>query len=357
MPSSASPSVTPSPLASSTSVEAAISTTPETSISTISPPASFTTPYSFPPECGTVSWNITIKQMPLPWYNSASPEALLHETFLYIPETADYVNSANEKTITDYYSSCFRPPPVEANLLQSYDTPRRDRKGVYRGAVCPQGWAALNLGLMSDCASNYRYGPRTTTCAKTWSTAICCKSGDQVAADTWRLDYLPEDRITSRYNASVCAHIITAPQDNMIATVMEYYTKRKIRESYRVYPNRITYGCRGGPECTTLTQTITSPGWESVNEYTAIYWSGGRAFYPPWSMEWNAEDNLTLEPPWPVLTSDMLIPTWVPGQNVSAGVYDNEEAAESGGARGGARGAARVRGAPDYKRGPSKGDD
>lgn len=31
----------------------------------------------------------------------------------------------------------------------------------------------------------------------------------------------------------------------------------------------------------------------------------GRAFYPPMSMEWLEEDNKTLDPKWPTLTSNI----------------------------------------------------
>ena len=66
---------------------------------------------------------------------------------------------------------------------------------------------------------------------------------------------------------------------------------------------------------------------------TAAFMSG-RAFYPPLSLEWVEEDNQTLSPKWPTLTSDMLIPTLDPGQYSSynwlemnkAGVYDNKGA-------------------------------
>lgn len=34
-------------------------------------------------------------------------------------------------------------------------------------------------------------------------------------------------------------------------------------------------------------------------------------------MEWFEEDNETLSPKWPTLTSDMLIPTWTPGETVN----------------------------------------
>ena len=241
-------------------------------------------PYSFPPECDTVSWNITIKQQALLPYDFESPQASTHETFLYIPETADYFNSANEKTITDYYSSCFRPPPGEATLLGKYSSQSWDRQGVYRDAVCPQGWAALNVGLVTDCGPTHLHVLRTTTCTKTWSTAMCCKSGDQVVADTWRLDYLPDDHITSSYNAWVCAHIIP-PQRDLLATVMEYYAKLRISERYTVYTYTVTNGCSGGPDCTAITQDITSPIWSRTRIRHNLLVRRPRIFTP--SGQWN----------------------------------------------------------------------
>lgn len=47
----------------------------------------------------------------------------------------------------------------------------------------------------------------------------------------------------------------------------------------------------------------------------------GRAFYAAMSMEWFEEDNKTLDPKWPTLTNDMLIPTWTPGMSPSNGIF------------------------------------
>lgn len=65
--------------------------------------------------------------------------------------------------------------------------------------------------------------------------------------------------------------------------------------------------------------------YDTVETTSIIYWRGGRAYYPGWSIEWMAEDNVTLNPPWPTLTSDMVVPTWVPGENIkNYGQYDNK---------------------------------
>ena len=64
-------------------------------------------------------------------------------------------------------------------------------------------------------------------------------------------------------------------------------------------------------------------------DYTQLTlpFSEGRAFYPAMTMEWLEEDNKTLDPKWPTLTSDMLVPTWTPEMNLSdviyTGVFDN----------------------------------
>lgn len=65
--------------------------------------------------------------------------------------------------------------------------------------------------------------------------------------------------------------------------------------------------------------TLTTTGIYTPIEYTQLTlpFTKGRAFYPAMSMEWFEEDNKTLNPKWPTLTSDMLIPTWSPGSTSS----------------------------------------
>lgn len=97
-------------------------------------------------------------------------------------------------------------------------------------------------------------------------------------------------------------------EDNILGagpfvTAMPYTTRYKVNETFGNYD-----------------------GYDTVETTSIIYWIGGRAYYPGWSVEWMAEDNVTLSPPWPTLTSDMVIPTWVPGKNImdNYGQYDNK---------------------------------
>lgn len=88
---------------------------------------------------------------------------------------------------------------------------------------------------------------------------------------------------------------------------------------FSIYTNTIT---RDG-------STLTTTGIYTPIVYTQLTlpFTKGRAFYAAMSMEWFEEDNKTLEPRWPTLTSDMLIPTWSPGSTSSIfnynGVFDH----------------------------------
>lgn len=115
-----------------------------------------------------------------------------------------------------------------------------------------------------------------------------------------------------RTSVRACVQTITVADNHIFGgepavTAMPYSTWYKVNESWA-----------GGPEKSYY-------DYERVTTTSTIFWVGGRAYYPGWSVEWVAEDNATLNPPWPTLTSDMVIPTWVPGAIVSnPGQYHNK---------------------------------
>lgn len=158
---------------------------------------------------------------------------------------------------------------------------------------------AFNVGLTRG-GKNYE---TRTESMSTWSTAVCCKSGHEVVTDTFRL-YYESDLLTGK-RAWACAQT-TMGEDNILGagpfvTAMPYTTRYKVNETVGNYYD-----------------------YDTVETTSIIYWRGGRAYYPGWSVEWMAEDNVTLDPPWPTLTSDTVIPTWVPGENITHnyGQYD-----------------------------------
>ena len=110
-----------------------------------------TTPYVFPPEC-TFNYAMTSSTSAI-----SDDFGRAEETFLYM-----------EMYKNEHFSSC---QPTGA--VEGYDKQygRLKALSVYRGAVCPSGWMAFDVGL----ASHTLETSRKTLPPETWSTARCCK--------------------------------------------------------------------------------------------------------------------------------------------------------------------------------------
>lgn len=98
-------------------------------------------------------------------------------------------------------------------------------------------------------------------------------------------------------------------------------THGKVGEHHRICVQTWHADIRGtAPTRSVERETSLANGWT----YTTEAWPTGTAYYPEWSVEWAASDVSTLSPPWPPLSSNMLIPTWTEGMYVFPGVYDGE---------------------------------
>lgn len=262
-----------------------------------------------------------------------------YETFLYLPLNDEEWMA----TKSEYYQKCHRP----AGATQPYAYGLGGESAVYRAAVCPKDWQAFEVGMGSRRES-------------TWSTALCCKrlvfeiiallivsyakrnehapsadkcySGDMVTTDIWHIGY---DKVN--YGATTnkaCARVIDATNDRapggLFATRLEFRTQRIVNETAFTLTDTYTFYSRtrfSGDQTTSIntrTRTFIKYHYDTEDITSTVYFTGGRALYPAWSMEWVAEDNASLDPPWPTLTSDMLIPTWSPNMSFDEGQYDNK---------------------------------
>lgn len=172
--------------------------------------------------------------------------------------------------------------------------------------------------------------------ANIWSTAHCCKIGHSLVSDVWYLSYEPGYYLSGSTIRAVCVQTFATDKGEHgglqdVVTAVPYTTREINRETFSVWTKTITGYYQTNrlftTQSTSLSTWTVTPnnydwGWNSTT--STVYWTGGRAYYPPWSVEWVAEDNVTLNPPWPSLTSDMLIPTWTPGMSVVEGFYDNK---------------------------------
>ena len=226
--------------------------------------------------------------------------AKITDTFLYVPSPEIYLDPPANET---YFSNCYQPADKTLGYAAENDNwlPHSYTGNVYRKAVCPSDWVAFNVGLSSRGKDIYQ---TRTESMSTWSTAICCKLGHEVVTDTFRL----YGTTSEGERAWACAQtMFQNPGNGGIVTAMPYTTQYRVNETVNPFYD-----------------------YDEVETTSTIYWRAGRAYYPGWSVEWMAEDNATLDPPWPTLTSDMLIPTWVPGTNVSNhGSYDNKGSGRS----------------------------
>ena len=228
--------------------------------------------------------------------------------------------------MSDYYRKCHRPAMETDPYAAMGSYQRFYQSAVYRGAVCPKDWMAFEVGMTSSVRL-------ASTPQSTWSSAFCCKSGDKLDTVVWDLGY---EAFFEPYRKEKHACVQTIISHNKIlgvgdlATKLEFTKYVKANESawtetrtVTEYP-QTTYPDDQTTSISTWTNTITWYDWDREDITTTVYWPGGRAFYPAWSIEWTAEDNATLDPPWPTLTSDMLIPTWTPGMKIYPGSYDRK---------------------------------
>lgn len=142
---------------------------------------------------------------------------------------------------------------------------------------------------------------------------LIVRSGHELVDDIWAL--YANSTTTS---PKVCAEPITSPYISTFTTTRSSFPYFELPGT-----QTLTSSKPGG-----LDQTIVSATTFTISTYTdmssTLYLTSGRAFYPAWSVEWEGSDNPSLSPQWPVLTNDMLIPTWIPGEEVLSGVYDNK---------------------------------
>ena len=120
-----------------------------------------TTAYVFPPEC-TFNYGLTS-------LTAAISDSFGHaeETFLYCPIDGN-----------DLWSSC--QPTGAVQGYQNGGGLHVAPASVYRGAVCPSGWVAFEVGMGSRTPTTTVFpkgkaGYYKTLAPVTWSTARCCK--------------------------------------------------------------------------------------------------------------------------------------------------------------------------------------
>lgn len=108
-----------------------------------------TTPYVFSSTC-ELSYTMIFRTSWLATYGYSNTFGHLSEQFLYIGTKDDTQWQTCQPTgATSGYKD---------NLAK-----------VYRGAVCPEGWVAHDVGLASQ------RGPDSRARVQTWSSAKCCK--------------------------------------------------------------------------------------------------------------------------------------------------------------------------------------
>lgn len=105
---------------------------------------------------------------------------------------------------------------------------------------------------------------------------------------------------------------------------MEYYTTETTFSPYTMQYITID---ENSSTSTRSVETVTDE-YDSRFVTALAPFMAGRAFYPPISIVWLEEDNKTLKPKWPAMTSDMLLPTWPLTDNEQSahnelGIYDN----------------------------------
>lgn len=150
---------------------------------------------------------------------------------------------------------------------------------------------------------------------KRYGAKLTRRSGHELVDDIWTL-YANSTTASPK----VCAEPITSPYISTLPTTRSSFPYFELPGT-----QTLTSSNPGG-----LDETIVSATTLTLSTYTDISSTlslpSGRAFYPAWSVEWEGTDDRSLSPQWPVLTSNMLVSTWSPGENVPSGVYDNRGA-------------------------------
>lgn len=118
-----------------------------------------TTPYVFPKECAFSS----MFSMASRSRHFDDKFGTVQETFLYIPRREEHGHSK----VDGRWRSC---QPTGSTL--GYEA-GQSIKDVYRGAVCPAGWIAHDVGLMSQ-EDYYTAEAERKGLPQTWTTAMCC---------------------------------------------------------------------------------------------------------------------------------------------------------------------------------------
>lgn len=148
-------------------------------------------------------------------------------------------------------------------------------------------------------------------------------SGDNFGKNYWSIG-LSTPKIGANDHESVC--IATIPNHGYSSEGMTYTSY--VVNGVTSYPvsiyTRTDTDSRSGSTTTETTTGTYTPVDVTVLTLPLTY---GRAFYAAMSMEWVEEDNETLSPQWPTLTSDVRLPTLMPGESRyinSGGEFDNK---------------------------------
>lgn len=140
------------------------------------------------------------------------------------------------------------------------------------------------------------------------------RSGDTLVSDIWGI-------YSGTYAQSACASSSTRHNDRTtkVFTIVSYMAVNPTQYIY-TYTDTTT----SQSTAYTVTGTVTTTRGDYDFATTEVPFGAGRVFYPPMSMEWVEEDNKMLDPPWPTLKNDMLVPTWQPrdGSSLSRS-YEN----------------------------------
>ena len=154
-------------------------------------------------------------------------------------------------------------------------------------------------------------------------------SGHEYVLDTWDLYHSRYSYPKKPAYACVSGHgyrydqttrTITLASDLTLGVSIFTSTRTDTKWSYDYSAS--TYRTEIPPTTVEYTYTRTEGSEVTVTNTIAFV---GRAFYPAMSMEWEESDNPSLDPPWPTLTSDMLIPSWAPGMDLLSR-YENKGA-------------------------------
>lgn len=178
------------------------------------------------------------------------------------------------------------------------------------GAVCPQDWVALDMGVVSTYTSLNR--PSNW---HTYSTAICCPSSYQLFPTDW----------TTLTDLHCESYISTATEVTKYGVITNSPESGQYPGTYTVVEGETYCEDCGYPSYTVqvLWGDATGNGEEAIVS-TVYTLNGGSIRYKPFPISWKNDQTSTLSPKPPSLTSNMLIPTWTPDMYIEDGEYDRE---------------------------------